>query len=254
VTLYVVLILLVAWGWWGFATLRDRRQSVGRGSSSIADFHDRLSVLERTGPTWNGVPAQAAPNGGLTAPRDRWATGLQDRQRPASRQLRDLVSGTPLESVTQRVMPNGRPMTLSQAQARRRQVMVGLLGAMALTGLLGLVVGGFFGVMFLVSILTTAAYLAMLVRARAEQIERAIKVRSIERRSAALPAAVPGLATDETVGWAMEAQAVGGDAYGGASYGVDSYGADSYASSSYGADSYASSSYGVDTYGVDSYA
>jgi predicted lipid-binding transport protein (Tim44 family) len=246
VTLYVVLILLVAWGWWGFATVRDRRQSVGRGSNSIAAFNDRLSVLERTGPTWNGVPAQAPANSGLTAPRDRWATGLQDRQRSASRQLRDLVSGTPLESVTQRVIPSRRPMTLSQAQARRRQMMAGLLGAIALTGLLGLVAGGFFGVLFFMSVAMTATYFVMLVRARAEQIERAIKVRSIERRSAGVAQglAATSVPAGDAVGWAMEAQAVGGETYGGASYGIDSY----------GADSRANGSYGVDTYGVDSYA
>jgi hypothetical protein len=235
VTLYVVLILLVAWSWWGIATLRDRRQTIGRGSSSMVDFHDRLSVLERTGPAWQGVPVQTPDRGALTAPRDRWATGLQDRQRTASRQLRDLVSGTPLESVTQRVLPAGRPLRLSQAQARRRQIMAGLLAALAVTALLGLIAGGIFGVLFLLTLLTTGAYLVLLVRARAEQIERAIKVRSIERRTAATSFGSADHGAQIPAGdWAVGAKAVGGstydvDSYGTATYGVDSYGVDSFA-------------------------
>jgi hypothetical protein len=235
--LYVVLILLVAWGWWGIATLRDRTQTVGRGSNSIVEFNDQLSVLRRATPVQHAVPLPvvAQPDSGLTAPRDRWATGFQDRQRPATRQLRDLMSGTPLESVTQRVMSGGRTMTLSQAQARRRQVMLGLLVAVGLTGLLALVAGGVFGIMFVVALVSTVAYVALLVRARAEQIERAIKVRSIDRQTttpAAYGAATYGEHLDEA--WAESAVAVGAGAltYGTGSYG-DSYGADAYGVNSY---------------------
>jgi hypothetical protein len=183
VTLYVVLILVAAWGWWGIANLRDRYRSVGRGSNSIAVFNDRLSVLERTGPAWEGLPAQVPGERGLTAPRNRWATGVSDRQRSATRQLRDVVTGTPLESVTQKVFPSGRTMKLSEAQARRRQIVGGLLAAVLVTGPLALLAGGLFVLLFVTMLVTAAAYLVLLVRARAEQIERAIKVRSLERRS-----------------------------------------------------------------------
>lgn len=199
----IVIVLVLAWSWFGYVTWRDRRQTDGRGVSTISTFSNRLTVLERSAPVERRIVAVGAPEA------DDW---VEPEPELSTERLRLLASGAPLDSLRAPVTaPGGRTMTLSEAQQRRRQMVIGLGAALVLTLPLGLFLGGmFFQLAFLV-LCASVAYGGLLARARRVEIERAIKVRTIDRvnaRREAYQAPAPG-------------EAYGDEPYGGD---VDDYG------------------------------
>ena len=167
-TLLIVVVLVVAWSWFGWVTWRDRRRSVGRGANSIASFNRHLSVLERATPSWLGRhDAYSTPSssGNDLAPAER---------------LQVLATGRPLPSVNNPVAARlNRTLRLSEAQQRRRQFVFGLGGATVITLLLALVGRGVFVALAAIVAISFVAYVTLLLRARSVEIERAIKVRTI---------------------------------------------------------------------------
>jgi hypothetical protein len=178
--LVVVTILIVAWGWWGVVTWRDRRQSMGGRVNSISAFNNHLSVLERSSPASRGLVASTSSMPGSTVPyrshsNSAFATGSE-----ATGRLRALVTGSPGESLRSPASrPTPRTLTLSEAQQRRRQMVFGLGGTTLFFTLLALIVGGRFVTLALLAGLATAGYVGLLVHARSLEIERAAKVRNI---------------------------------------------------------------------------
>jgi hypothetical protein len=148
VTLVVLFILAAMWAavllppW-----LRNRTES--RPADSIVSFRKQLSVLERT-----------TPGTTVAAPVTRIGS----------------LSSMTIQGST--VPSQGAPISLREAQKRRRDILFGLLAAMGGSLLIGLLPG--LRVMLglhLVLDLLFVAYVAMLVQARKAAEERAMKVR-----------------------------------------------------------------------------
>jgi hypothetical protein len=142
VSLVVLLILAVVWAVFLVPqVLRHRAEKTP--ADSIGAFRNQLNVLERTTPGMLGRSARPAPaNLGI---------GL----------------GRPI----------GRPVSQREIVRRRRQnILFGLLGAMGVTLLLGLLVPTFLLVHVALDVLFFA-YCAGLVRARNVVAERDMKVR-----------------------------------------------------------------------------
>ena len=148
----LLLILAVIWAGVVASLVRDR---VGeRPSDSIGSFRRQLHVLQRT------APASVAPANTLYAPREHQVapiSAMPMRRRPASASVDS---------------PRARTMK------RRRDVLVGLLAAMGVTLLLGLL--PWFRpllVLHVVLDLAFAGYITLLVRMRNDAAERDMKLR-----------------------------------------------------------------------------
>ena len=147
-TLVVLFILAAMWAavllppW-----LRNRTEN--RPADSIVSFRRQLSVLERT-----------TPGTTVAAPVTR--IGSLSSLQPA-----------PVVSVAA-----GAPISLREAQKRRRDILFGLLAAMGGSLLIGLVPGlrVMLGLHLLLDLLF-AAYVVLLVQARKAAYEREMKVR-----------------------------------------------------------------------------
>jgi hypothetical protein len=86
-------------------------------------------------------------------------------------------------------------MTMSEAQQRRRQMVIGLAAALVVSLLLAVVLGGVFSQLAFLVVCASVAYGGLLARARRVVIERAVKVRTIDRLNArreAYQAPAPG--------------------------------------------------------------
>ena len=145
----LVVLLILASVWAVFLVpqvLRARAEKAP--ADSIGAFRNQLSVLERATPVTRTRPVRPVDRIPSYAP-----TGYG---RPAS--SREL------------------------ARRRRRDVLVGLLGAMGVTLLLGLVVPVLLMVHLLLDVLFVA-YCALLVRARNVAVEREMKVRYLPGRT-----------------------------------------------------------------------
>lgn len=146
-SLVVLMILAVVWAVFLVPqVLRARAEKTP--ADSIGAFRNQLSVLERSTPAGRG--RQTRPAGG--------AVGPQRRSVP--------VSGRTMGSVSRREL----------VRRRRQNILFGLLGAMALTLIGGLVLPKLF-LAHLVLDLLFVAYCGLLVRARNLAAERDIKVR-----------------------------------------------------------------------------
>jgi len=169
VTWLIVVVLLGAWGWFGYVSWRDRRSQATTRSGTMSSFSDQLSVLGRTSPaTRRPVPP--------TAP----IRPAAETDGPSVQRLRMLALGEPIDSAdTPLVGLDGRTMRLSEAQRRRRLLTFGLGGAALLCVLLAVVVGGLFTQLAVVVTVLALAYIGLLARARQVEIERAIKVRRL---------------------------------------------------------------------------
>ncbi|MBX3312800.1 MAG: hypothetical protein KF906_00640 [Actinobacteria bacterium] len=150
-----LLLLSIAVAWVGVgAHALLRRHRNGRPHNSVLSFREQLSTLER-----------AAPGSMLRAGGDSSASG---------------------------VVPILPPVTSSVR--RRREVLVGLLGATAFTFLLFLVAGGAFtGFLFVVSAGALGAYVYALRQMQLRKLERSAKVRALPLPAVA-DAAAPALA------------------------------------------------------------
>lgn len=141
-SLVVVLILVVVWAVFLIPqVLRHRAEKTP--ADSIGAFRNQLSVLERTTPGMPARPRQASPSYAVPS------YGPMGAMRPSQKEL---------------------------VRRRRQNILVGLLGAMATTLLLGLLVSKLLLVHVALDLLFVA-YCAMLVRARNLAAERDMKVR-----------------------------------------------------------------------------
>lgn len=128
--------------------VRNRRD--GRPDNSVVSFRAQLSTLERATP---GTSLRTSPTG----------------------------------------MPSGAPalplvMTRSDAKRRRRDVLIGLLGATGLSLLLAVAVGGtLMTLLFLASAGAFGAYTYALRQMKVRTMERVAKVRPLVSRSAPSP-------------------------------------------------------------------
>lgn len=173
-TLLVVLVLVVAWTWFGWVTWRDRRNTTGRGANSIASFNRHLSVLERATPSWRTRHDAYSSLNPISSGADLG---------PAER-LSVLATGRPLPSVNNPIAARlDRTLRLSEAQQRRRRFVFGLATATATALLLALVARGIFVPLAVIVGAAFVAYVGLLLRARSVEIERALKVRTISRNA-----------------------------------------------------------------------
>lgn len=149
-SLVVLLCLAVIWAVFLVPqVLRARAEKTP--ADSIGAFRNQLSVLERTAP--GGVPAR------------------------------------PVRPTTGVIAPYGGVALVSQKELvrrRRQNILFGLLGAMALTLLGGLVISKLFLVHLALDLLFVA-YCALLVRARNVAAERDMKVRYLPGPMVATP-------------------------------------------------------------------
>lgn len=136
-----LLLLSIAVAWIGVgAHALIRRHRNGRPNNSVLSFREQLSTLER-----------AAPGSMLRAEPDLFDSGIVPVATPARSAIR-----------------------------RRRDVLVGLMGATAFSLLLLLVVGGaFVGLLFVASAGSLGAYVYALRQLHLRRLERSAKVRAI---------------------------------------------------------------------------
>lgn len=134
--------------------LQNRRET--RPGDSIATFRTQLSVLERTTP------------GGRSGSLSRLDVGRYEPPRyvpPAARR----AAGRPA--------PSQAALRRAEVRRRRRDVFLTLLGAVAVTFLLAVVLGGSVWLLHLVVDLAFLAYVGLLVSLQQQSAEKDEKVR-----------------------------------------------------------------------------
>ena len=135
----ILFILAVVWAVYLFSWIRSRTEA--SRTNSISTFSRHMSTLEKTTPrTALGVASHA-------------------RSFPGSTSFRPM-----------------RP-SLSVVKQRRRNVLLGLLGASGVLFLGAFAMGGILTTLFVVSMLATGAYVLMLANAQKRVLERRTKVR-----------------------------------------------------------------------------
>lgn len=166
-----MLVLVILGVIWGFVLippyLATRRES--RPSDSIASFRQQLSTLERTTP--------GAPRSNLA----RLDVGRYDIPRYDPRS-----NVSHLASRGRR--PSPAAMRRAEARRRRRDVFVTLLGAVGVSFVLALLLGGSVWWLHLLIDVAFAAYVAMLVSIQQQAAERDLKVRHLPPTAARRPA------------------------------------------------------------------
>jgi hypothetical protein len=153
VTFVVLFLLAVIWAIYLASWLKSRGEH--RSVNSISSFNKHLSVLERTSPARQGV--SAVPN---RAPAGSVGYG------PATYGMATYGMGRP-PSV----------MTRSEARRRRRDVLFALGGAVLITLMLTVVLGGPFLWLQLLADALLVGYVVLLVRSQRLAVERRSKVR-----------------------------------------------------------------------------
>lgn len=137
--------------------LQNRRET--RPGDSIANFRSQLSVLERTTP-------------GRSSNLSRLDVGRYEVPRYAPAATRRPTGGY--------AMPSASAMRRAEARRRRRDVFLTLLGAVAVTFLLALAMGGAVWMVHLAVDAVFGAYVFMLISIQQQQADRANKVRYLE--------------------------------------------------------------------------
>lgn len=164
-----------------------RARAEGRPGDSISAFHRQLTVLRRAGPHGGRSSApdwtRARGSGSRTAAPASSVTSLTARRAQASRRA-------PAYAPRGRAMAPAAVSTAhSRTLRRRRDVFTALVGAAAVTLLLGLVPA--FRVFLLVHLavdVLLAAYVTMLIRQRGLAAEREMKVRFLPESRPMQPA------------------------------------------------------------------
>lgn len=160
-----MLVLLILGLIWGFVLippyLQTRRES--RPGDSIASFRQQLNVLERTTP------------GGRSGHLPRPDVGRYDppRHQPRSN-VAQLAARRPQG---RRPAPSQAAVRRAEVRRRRRDVFVTLLGAVGVTFLLGLALGGGVWMLHLIVDVAFVAYVALLVSVQQQSAEKDRKVR-----------------------------------------------------------------------------
>ncbi len=154
-----MLVLVILGLIWAFVLippyLQNRRES--RPGDSIASFRQQLNVLERTTP---GAPSNLA----------RLDVGRYDAPRHNPRS-----SVAPLAGRRPAASPGA--MRRAEVRRRRRDVFVTLLGAVAVTFLLAVALGGTIWLLHLAVDVVFVAYVALLVSLQQQSTDRELKVR-----------------------------------------------------------------------------
>ena len=150
----VLVVLAVVWAVYLVSWVRSRTEH--RRVNSINSFSQHLSVLERTAPGARGTGRSASASSLVGAPGH---SHLAPR----------------------------RP-SMSQTKKRRRDILVGLLGATGVTFLGTLVMGGKVTYLFGLSLVLTVAYVVALASLQKQALERRSKVRYLDGTAVA-PAA-----------------------------------------------------------------
>jgi Flp pilus assembly protein TadB len=159
----LVVLVILAVVWAVYLVSWVRSRTEHRRVNSINSFSNHLSVLERTAPGGRGPRPAPVPGSVPFAPR--------------------------------------RP-SMSETKKRRRDVLVGLLGATGVTFLGMLVMGGMVTYLFGLSLVLTVSYVVALASIQKRAIERRTKVRYLEG-----PAVTPVAWSEQ--GWAADEE--GGD-------------------------------------------
>jgi hypothetical protein len=155
VTFVVLFILAVAWAIYLVNWARSRSEH--RSVNSISSFNKHLSVLERTSPGRGAAPTRIAG----PAP-----------QRSTASLARPAFAPTPYR--------RSAAMTRSQVRERRKNVLMGLAGAVMVTLVLAIGVGGPTIYLNLIADALLAAYVVVLVQMRRLAEERYAKVRYLQ--------------------------------------------------------------------------
>jgi hypothetical protein len=160
-----VLVLVILGLIWGFVLippyLQTRRES--RPGDSIASFRQQLNVLERTTP------------GDRSSNPARLDVGRYDVPRHDTRSNVAQLAGRP--AAGRRPAPSPAAMRRSEIRRRRRDVFVTLLGAVAVTLLLAVALGGAIWLLQIAVDVVFVAYVALLVSLQQQTIEKDQKVR-----------------------------------------------------------------------------
>ncbi|HEX2191846.1 MAG TPA: hypothetical protein VHH09_01510 [Acidimicrobiales bacterium] len=183
-TLLVLVVLAIIW----VAVLVPpalRARAEGRPGDSISAFRRQLVVLRRTGPhaARSAAPDRARPHtyGPLSTAPVGSVTSLAARRAQAARR----PAGAPARAMAPAAVSAARGRTLR----RRRDVFTALVGAAAVTLLLGVIPA--FRVLLLVHLavdVLLGAYVALLIRQRSIAAERELKVRFLPESRPVQPA------------------------------------------------------------------
>ena len=171
-----MLVIVILGLIWGFVLippyLQTRRES--RPGDSIASFRQQLSVLERTTPGHRSSNLARLDVGRYEAPRydPRSNVAQLAGRRPPAR----------------RPAPSQAAMRRAEIRRRRRDVFVTLLGAVGVSFLLAVALGGSVWMLHLVVDVAFVAYVAMLVSIQQQSTEKELKVRHMPPTAARRPA------------------------------------------------------------------
>ena len=159
-----MLVLMILGLIWGFVLIPPYLQSrrASRPGDSIASFRQQLRVLERTTPGSSNL--------------SRLDVGRYDPPRHTRSNVAQLAGRRPA--------PSQAAMRRSEIRRRRRDVFVTLLGAVAVTFLLSVAVGGTVWMLHLLVDVAFVAYVAMLVSLQQQSVEKDLKVRYMPPTSA----------------------------------------------------------------------
>jgi hypothetical protein len=171
-TLLVLAILGLIWGFVLIPPyLQTRRES--RPSDSIASFRQQLSTLERTTPGARRSNLARLDVGRYDIPRYDPRSNVSQLAHPRSGHGR---------------RPSAAAMRRAEVRRRRRDVFVTLLGAVVVSFLLAVVLGGAVWMLHFAIDLAFAAYVAMLVSIQQQATEREMKVRHLPPTARRQPA------------------------------------------------------------------
>ncbi|MGK2948848.1 MAG: hypothetical protein ACSLFP_09760 [Acidimicrobiales bacterium] len=156
-----MLVLAILGLIWGFVLippyLQNRRES--RPGDSIASFRQQLHTLERTTP---GARSDLA----------RLDVGRYEAPRYTPRGTVAQLAARP-----GRAAPSQAAVRRAEARRRRRDVFLTLLGAVAVTFLLALALGGSVWLLHLAVDVAFLAYVGLLISIQQQSIEKDVKVR-----------------------------------------------------------------------------
>jgi len=179
-----VLVLVILGLIWGFVLippyLQTRRES--RPSDSIASFRQQLSVLERTTP------------GGRSSNLARLDVGRYEIPRYDPRSNVSQLAGRSAARSGPARRPSAVAMRRAEVRRRRRDVFVTLLGAVGVSFLLAVLLGGSVWMLHFAIDVAFLAYVAMLVSLQQASAERDMKVRHLPPTAARRPQPAPQLA------------------------------------------------------------
>lgn len=162
-----VLVLVILGLIWGFVLippyLQNRRES--RPGDSIASFRQQLNVLERTTPGGRSQSLARAEVARFDGPRYNPRTNVAQ-----------LASRGPQG---RRPVPSAAAARRTEVRQRRHDVFVTLLGAVAVTFLLAMALGGGIWMLHLLVDVAFVAYVAMLVAVQQQSMEKDVKLRHL---------------------------------------------------------------------------